>query len=276
MTAIAIWCNSENELNPGLWIAADTRVTTSSTVLIEDCSKIFDLPGICRSPDAQGFFSRVTYLHSYGYCFAGNTLMRQNAYLGMTPLLSNLITNDSNFPAMQDVASFVHTYLTRTFDDYKQRVGSDAVFEAALFGWCTTLSRLSVFHFFPKLVDGMYRIMCTLHEVRSKGNFVYLGDQKAYMTEKIAEAFRGNSVPGRPLSRIPRYIIEDHMADDSFPTIGGDLQLGIADRYGFRGFSICKPRVYGQPEAYLSYLGRELTDDVVQVGPARVGGPAIA
>jgi hypothetical protein len=113
LTAIAIWYNSEIELNPGLWMAADTRVTRSGTVLIDDCSKVFNLPVICRSPDSQGFFSRVTYLHSYGYCFAGNTLMGQNAYLGMTPLLSNLITNDSSFPAMQDIASFVLKYLTR-------------------------------------------------------------------------------------------------------------------------------------------------------------------
>jgi hypothetical protein len=103
----------------------------------------------------------------------------------------------------------------------------------------------------------MYGIMCVLHEFMNNGNFVYLGNQKIYMTGKIEEAFRGNSVPGRPLNRIPRYIIEDHMADNSFPTIGGDLQLGIADKYGFRGFSICKPRVHGQPEAYLSYLGRD-------------------
>jgi hypothetical protein len=61
-----------------------------------------------------------------------------------------------------------------------------------------------------------------------------------------------------------------------FPNIGGDLQLGIADRFGFRPLTLCKPRVNGQPTAYLSYLGRELTPNITYVGEARVGGPAIA
>ena len=80
---------------------------------------------------------------------------------------------------------------------------------------------------------------------------------------------------GRRLSRIPRYVIQDKINDEAFPTIGGDLQLGIADKYGFRAFALCKPVVTGQPPALISYLGRELTTDLMHVGRALVGSQAM-
>ncbi len=112
MTAIAIWCNKEVEENPSLWIAADSRVTSSEdSVLLEDASKIFPLPIVCRSPDSRGFFSQVTHTHTYGYCFAGSTLMGQNSYLAIAPLLSSLILTTECFPAMTDVADFTLKHL---------------------------------------------------------------------------------------------------------------------------------------------------------------------
>jgi hypothetical protein len=39
MTAIAIWCNHENAENPGLWVAADTRVSTPSGSLIDELQR---------------------------------------------------------------------------------------------------------------------------------------------------------------------------------------------------------------------------------------------
>ena len=93
--------------------------------------------------------------------------------------------------------------------------------------------------------------------------------------QKIQKAFDGDSKPGRPLSRIPRYIIEEHIQNSEYKTIGGDLQLGIADQFGFRPFSICKPRVPGKLEAYLSYLGYELHQDIQNVGYAFVSLPGM-
>ncbi|BAZ51949.1 hypothetical protein NIES4103_46080 [Nostoc sp. NIES-4103] len=104
---------------------------------------------------------------------------------------------------------------------------------------------------------------------------MYLGDYKKDMTQKIQEAFDGDSEPGRPLSRIPRYIIEEHIQNSEYKTIGGNLQLGMADRFGFHPFSICKPRVVGKPEAYLSYLGYELDQDIKNVGHAFVSLPGM-
>ncbi|HEY9795122.1 MAG TPA: hypothetical protein V6D30_05725 [Leptolyngbyaceae cyanobacterium] len=204
MTAIAIWFNDENPKNPSLWIASDSRVSKNqSSTLIDNAAKVFTLPVVCRFPGEEGFFSKIAYYHTYGYCFAGSTLLGQNTFLALMPLLSNLVAVQPYTPQMADVAQFVLEYLGRAFDDYKV----------------------------------------------------------------IAS--------GRPLSRIPRYIIEEHIQDSAYKTIGGDLQLGRADQLGFQPFSICKPRVTGQPEAYLSYLGYELHEDIKNVGDASIGLPGM-
>jgi len=230
---------------------------------------------VCRSPATDGLFSQVYYSHTLGYCFAGNTLMGQNAYLALAPLLNNLISPTSYIPSLADIAQHALAYLRLTFDGYKERVGPRAVFEVALFGFCHRTNQLSVFHYIPNRVNGIVTMTCTPHQNMKDKEFVYLGDEKRRMFSSITAAFSGDSVPGRPLSRIPRYIIQDRIDDESCKTIGGDLQLGIADKLGFRPFTICKPLVKGQPAAYLSYLGRELTADIAHVGEAIVGGPSI-
>lgn len=276
MTAIAIWCDTESVEHPGLWVAADSRVRSSEgPVLLDDASKIFSLQVVCRSLDANGFFSQVTHSHSYGFCFAGSTLMGQNAYLSLAPLLSNLVTIGSAFPSILDISGYVLKHLDLTFVQYRERVGTNCMFEVAVFGWCPKTTQLSAFYFFPQKDGDVYRMKCESRENMKAHEFIYLGDRKAYFSATIAEAFRGKDIPGRPLSRIPRYVIQDHIEDDAFPTIGGNIQIGFATRLGFQPFMISRPRVLGQPQAYRSYLGRELTLDLSIVGPTIVGGPAI-
>lgn len=273
MTAIAIWCDHEASDNAMLWVAADSRVSgTNGTILIEDGAKIFGLPIVCRSPGDDGFFSHIYHEHTYGYCFAGSTLMGQNAFLSIMPLLSNLISPDSYIPSLSDIAQHALALFSRSFDEYKQRVGQNAVFEAAIFGYCHREQNLSAFHFSPEIGDdGIARIMLTPHQGMKDKQFIYLGDDKAVMCSLIEEAFSRESIPGRPVSRIPRYIIQDKIDDGSCGSIGGDIQLARADRFGFIPLTLCKPRWPGQPDAYMSYLGRELTPDIAWVGQAGVG-----
>jgi hypothetical protein len=275
MTAIAIWHNHEVPNNPCLWIAADSRVNTNQSTLIDDGAKIFPFQVICRSPDSQGFFSNAYYAHTFGYCFAGSTLMGQNTYLALTPLLSNLISQTGYIPSLSDIAQHILAYLRLTFDDFKLRVGQRAIFEAAIFGYCHRTQRLSTYHFSPKLENGIVQMMVAEHSHMKGNDFIYLGDNQTNMTAAITTAFSSDTIPGRPLSRIPRYVIQDHIDDESCTTIGGDIQLGTADQLGFHPFMLCKPRIKGQGEAYFSYLGREITPELRFVGEAMVGTNAM-
>ncbi|PTB99794.1 hypothetical protein C9993_01400 [Marinobacter sp. Z-F4-2] len=276
MTAITIWRNDEVPNHPSLWVAADSRVTTQQgSVLVEDAAKVLGLPVVCRAPDQDGFFTDVYHSHYFGYCFAGSTLIGQNAYLGLVPLLGNLVSPHRYVPSLSDVATHMLSYLRKAFDDFKVRAGESAMFEAALIGSCPNSGSLGVFHFRPEMVEGVFKVALTPYTDLEDGDFVYLGDKRENVTGAIAAARAKPSEPGRPKSRYPRYVIQDFIDDSDFQTIGGDIQLAIVDDAGFRPFLLCKPRIKGDAPAYFSYLGRELTDDIRIVGQAIVGGPGM-
>ena len=163
-----------------------------------------------------------------------------------------------SIPSLEDVSGYIFNYLNIIFEKYK------TPFETALFGWCPIKNKYYIFHYHPEQDEKHKEIQ--VKKIRKeifkeiftdlkKKDFVYLGCHRENIKSKIQAAFNGNDIPGRPLSRIPRYIIEDYIQDDNYPEIGGNLQLGIANKYGFKPFVLCKPRNIGQPDAYLSYLG---------------------
>lgn len=269
MTAIAIWRNDENEGYPSLWAAADSRVSgADGNLIISDAVKILSLPIMCRRPRPNGFFSEAYFIHTLGYCFAGSTLMGQNAYLSLTPLLSNLVSATSYIPSMEDIACQILAYLKVTFQDYAAVGAHQSFFEVAVFGHCQKTQRLEIFHFYPKLIDNIYEITLESYQNLHAHDFVYLGNDSTALRAEITNAFNGEPQPGRPVSRAPRFVIQDRIENDESPTIGGDLQIAIADKFGFRPLALAKPYISGQPASYISYLGRELTDDFSTVGEA--------
>ncbi|HEY9801996.1 MAG TPA: hypothetical protein V6D25_16670 [Leptolyngbyaceae cyanobacterium] len=276
MTAIAIWFNNEIPGNPSLWVASDSRVSNKDSTLIDDAVKVFTLPVVCKFPGKDGFFSEIGYYHTYGYCFAGSTLLGQNTFLALMPLLSNLVAGQPYVPKMADVAKFILNYLSRAFDNYKEIACEKSAVEVALFGWCHATKKQHIFHYYPDKDDnGVYVIKCTEYTDLCEKSFVYLGDYSTEMKQKIQQAFNGDNEPGISLSRIPRKIIEEHIQNSEYKTIGGDLHLGIANQLGFQPYCIVKPRLLGQPEACLSYLGHELYEDIRNVGGAFVSLPGM-
>lgn len=277
MTAIAIWLNQENPDHPSLWVAADSLVSgADQSRLIGDAAKIMPLHVVCRRPNAQGFFTELASVHSYGYAYAGSTLVGQNVYLSLTPLLSNLNVHGDYSPSLAEVAEYVFRYLRTSYENLKVSLGPKAHFCIAIFGWCPATESVGIYRFEPTInLSGQYEVMCSVMTNLSGDQFVYLGDCSAHMSEEIARALAGDGSPGRALSRAPRYIIEQHIDSDAYPTIGGDLQLGIADASGFRPYMLCRLRVPGEAAAYISYLGRELSDDMRQLGAAYVFFPAM-
>ncbi|MCK5771090.1 hypothetical protein [Algiphilus sp.] len=277
MTSIVIWPNFELNRYPSMWVVGDTRVSAAGgSPLLEDAAKIFGLPVVCRAPGQDGFFSQVYFEHSFGYCFAGSTLMGQNSYLSLVPLLSNLVSPNRYVPSMSDVAHFALKFIRRTFGEYKERAGPGAMFEAAIFGWCHVNQRLEIWHFQPKVQNDVYEIALFSHVDLQFKDFLYLGDEKQEVKRLIEAAFDEEAAPGRPPERSPRRVVDELIADGDRRSIGGDQQLAIANQFGFQPYTLLRPRVVGQPGAYMSYLGIELNQDNNAVGQAIVGGPGMA
>lgn len=273
MTSIVIWPNYEVPGRPAVWVAGDSRISRSEGgILIEDGAKLLGLPVVCRAPGEDNFFSEIYFAHSFGYCFAGSTLMGQNAYLAIAPLLTTLVSPERYVPSMEDIATFVFTFLRRTFDAFKVRAAAGAFFETALFGWCHVKKSLEIWHFRPDDSTGIWEMTVKRVADIQRGTFLYLGSYKDRVVPLLQQAMATDNA----LQRAPRQIVQNLIRDDSFPAIGGDEQLAIANEYGFQAYTLAKPVEPGKPQGHLTYLGIELTNENASVGRTRVGGPGMA
>lgn len=272
MTAIAIWLNEEVDGHPALDVAADSLVIGNrSTQLINDASKIFPLRVECRVPSANGIFSELSSSCVYGYAFAGSTLLGQNSYLSLAPLVGSFISTEPYSPSLEDVSEYVLRYLRIVYDESKIR-GQSASFEVALFGYCPIQRRMEVHHFFP--VPGRDtgpEMQRTMHQDLKSGECIYLGSYKDEFWQALSVASHGPSAPGRPISRAPKHVIEDFIADEDYPEIGGDLQLWSARSFGLYPYLLVRPTVVGSPQASFTYLGRRLDGSLLHLGPAYLG-----
>ena len=207
MTAIAIWYNNESGNYPSLWTVADTLVCShGDTILLEDASKVYGLPVICKTYENNIPIPMVKHHHTYGYCFAGSTLLGQNTYLSLLPLLGNLfIRENDTAPTLEQVSIFIHNYFKSTFNEFKQRVGPSSLFEAAIYGWCHNSNMLQLFRYFPEKIDGTFQVSCEKITFSKLSDFVYLGSEKNKMINRIDQAFKEEPIPGRPTTRVPRY-----------------------------------------------------------------------
>lgn len=270
MTAIAIWCAHDNSQKAtSLWVAADSRIFTEKGDK-EDGAKIFSLPVVCRLADEKGFLHNEIYRHSFGYCFAGSTLMGQNSFLAMLPLLSNLACHKPYVPSLREVAMWVWTFFNRSQYDFGQKSGNFLAFEAAIFGYCHQEKCLAAYRFFPEFEQERLIVKYEHFRDLPEGEFVYLGDDRDNMRGNIRSAFT-NKIPGdRNWRDAPRHVISDAINAGSHPSIGGDLQLGYADSSGFHPLAVYRPEKLGEPKAYRSFLGYRLTPEISTLGSALV------
>ena len=276
MTAIAIWRTDEIPSHPNLWAVADSRISKADgEVLIEDGVKILPLQIVCRSPGTLGFFDQPYFTHTIGYCFAGSTLMGQNCYLRLIPLLSSIASPEKHLISIRDVAEYALSYVSSAFDDYKITQAHNALFEVAIFGYCHSAKQFEVYKFRPAEIDGIIRLQMEEFTNLQDNEFVYLGDKPDALRGQIEAAFASDPEPGRPTNRAPRFVIGEKIEDADFPSIGGDLQIAIVSPAGYQPYALMRPDVTGQPTARISYLGRDFLDDLYTIGPARISLNAI-
>lgn len=271
MTAIAIWRNTENPDQPTLWAVADSLVSRGPAPLIGDAAKLFMLPVTCRVPGPEGFFSEICSNHSYGYAFAGSTLVGQNTYLALVPLLTNLIHREPYSPSLSEVGAYIANYLSATFDDLRVTMGRDAMFEVAIFGWCPVQQTLGLFKIRPVIrQDGMYGIESNYVDF-SNEQFVYLGDSSREVCPLIAAAIEAEGTT----TRAPKRIIAECIMSDDYPSIGGDIQVAVADRFGFKPYMLYRPRTQPPGGVEFTYLGRVIEDGFRHLGSALVSIPSL-
>lgn len=100
MTLAAVWCSYETPEVPVLWMASDSRSSAEEGRLIDEGVKIFEIPVVCRSPGPTGFFDQTYLEGTVGLACAGGTLVFQNVYGTLVPMLGSLISPYQAVPSV--------------------------------------------------------------------------------------------------------------------------------------------------------------------------------
>ncbi|SFT61499.1 hypothetical protein SAMN05444141_102309 [Pseudovibrio denitrificans] len=256
MTAVAIWYN---EIGKGVWAVSDTLLSKSDGAgeLIKDASKVLPLTVARRqvtSQDKDIEWSAIRYGPELGFCFAGSSLVAQNIYLALVPLLGNVKTFSEDFvPKLASVAEYVFSYSCERWEDYKYTLGEAGLFELGLFGYCLVEKKFSVYLIRFEKSDGVYELKLHAHENLKDNDFFYLGDQREKVEELIGKEFASGGKPGRPVDRAPKNVLGDLINDPNWETIGGGMQLAISTSLGLEMYATCT-----KLGSQITYLGRPL------------------
>ncbi len=211
MTAVVVWKEVPPSGDPFLWVAADSLVSDSSgKQLLGDAAKVFTLTVEIRTPDPNGFFGVNSFRHSLGYAFAGSTLVGQNSYLAINPLLASLVSSQAYIPSFDEISDFIHRYLATTYDDLKLTLAERANFAVLVFGWCPRDCELRCTRFvLASNQNNGSTVASERVDFALPTSFAYIGDQVKEASELITTGFEEPEKPGFPTARAPRRILEN-------------------------------------------------------------------
>jgi len=268
MTAIACYVQREHG-EPFLWAVADSRVSQlgafgGNQILNDRATKIFAVPYRVRTGTDAG---RVVRAGSFGYCFSGSSLTALNTHALFAHLLRHL--RGAECPRLIDIVEFIRGLLHRYVVDYALVAAERAACECAIVGFCPATGRPEIYVLSPEIVDGEFRYHVEIGSL-DDGSYVLLGDAKPEVRALIEQAKARYNPGSINWWRAPWHGINAAIVSGQFPSIGGQVQLGVGGRGEFTVIGRMEPG--GGPIGY-EFLG---IDTGTRVGPCRLGIPYMA
>ncbi|WP_417434346.1 hypothetical protein [Hoeflea sp.] len=280
MTIAVIW-----QEDGVLWCAADTRLVVGKNdqTTSEKTAKIYSIPlSVCAlNPVADltntAFGLRQPhYWTQYGFAYAGAALPATQTAVTATTLLQNLARpgDRTDPPAFEEIAELM-CRLARRFMDDKRRFGADGKFQAAFFGWCAYTTRFKVAHIHGRDDLGAFRVELSYPKAPdTEGDpWLILGSGAATFESTLTD-YRRNEQHIK--KRIPRRVIDQMVAEDRDPSVGGATSIGAANKHGFDLFYAVEPIVRGQPAARRIFNGLDLDTEVGPIGQYIVAAIGVA
>ncbi|MEN3971595.1 hypothetical protein WJS89_02825 [Sphingomicrobium sp. XHP0235] len=236
MTSVIVWLDLEKDdlvsgsqryFNGGLWIAADSRISSPSDkfqngrqILTDVAPKILPVPYTLYRRHEDGPGSVPVYNGELGFAYAGNTLPANMTYgLIMSALAGSTGEFYSEYPTMEDFVKFV-TLIGSHFAREAQ-----ASFEAFLTGTCPQDPHggAQVWHLLLwSQKQGQYH-KC---EFSAEKRMFLLGNRKAELREMCRKGF-ALSVDYNPTKALRAVIKEE-----GFSEVGGLVTIAKIERQG--------------------------------------------
>jgi hypothetical protein len=265
MTITATWINSESEVL-SLWMASDSRISDAHGRLMDEGVKLFELPVVCRGPGPSGFFDHPYFDITFGLVCSGSTLIFQQVYATLVPLLGSL-AGFGQAPSLSDVAALVG----RTTTTYTRSLGETrphgAVASLVVAGVDPVDSRLRAFELSPTTdSEGLIDFVPRQVEL-ADSRVLFTGDSVAVeRAEERLSALRAEPVPSRPYHRAALNVIRELAVAEDLATVGGDVQIGFTAGRDFRRVTTVTPITHGESAAQRR-LNNVDVDQLGTVGP---------
>lgn len=291
MTCVIVWHNKEEGRR--VWAVADTRISQETKLpyiapqnsslseqgrlvtLLDEGPKIYELLLEVRQPDDSGFCKKLIHSQRLGLAYAGNSLIANNVYIAIAPLLRSLITTSNESLSLLEIATwiagFAEAYVrSRNFNGDTSR---PAVSEFALFGSCPRSRKLEIIHIKPSMANSSFSMQVVPFLPSDDAQCLVLGDHVEHIHSSIENARRSIEKKGLHWWRAPMLVLDDTIKHETFDSIGGAMQIAIATE-DF-SFSLFRPVESDWPRpAQLLYLGLEM-EKLGVLGKCQVGLPGI-
>ena len=265
MTSIVSWFH--NEGHDSIWVVGDSKITNTDSMLIDIGAKIFSIPLICKGVGKSGFIDSTFLETKVGLAYAGSSLVGLNVQAALTTVFANL-GGAGVAPSMDSIVEFSKNIIKSYISTLAVTAELGALCEFSMFGYCHVDNELKMYHLKPDLSSGMFDIEVIRYlESEVDNDFVLLlGDKRLEITEEITNRRSKYSADHILWQRAPQAVLKEIVQTDKYETIGGHIQMGICDPFGFHPYSTLNYVKGEEPNAYLSYLGFHTSGDSGKVG----------
>jgi len=270
MTVVTIWLEPRDN---ALWAVADTRISSPGpdggiTISTDSAAKLFAIPIQCNRPSSDISFKRVPhYTTSIGFAFAGDVVPATMTVATASTFLQNLTTTGSSDPPrLSEIARMIGRLAAR-FSKEKlfSSNGHYGKFQSAVFGWCPVLDRFAIYELKPHSDQAQFDIECLEYLPKDNQQAVSFGSGAKRLNELIAH-IRQNGDEFQRTSLLPKLAVEALIRENNLGDVGGNLSIGLANRFEFRLYAHVTPIVPGFPDAKMCFNGIDLFDEVGPIG----------
>jgi|GEM_PF-7093053 len=254
MTIVVLWYR---EKLGELWCAADTRISRGAATATDSGPKILPVPVVCRKQIGEENWMAFHH-QSFGFAYAGSTLSAISTHALATACTQNLVaTTGSEKPiTLEAVANVFRSVGQHYISDMSSRMGSAekmqaCFFEGMIFGFCFAAKKFKAYAIVPSLATGTFEMLIAELDT-SQNRFHPMGSGTQSFLQLNAELAQSHPNPGVMTT------MQEMLAREVTPDVGGHLQIGVSTRTGFDVLPILNSGS-GPGTRFVSFLGWDVT-----------------
>lgn len=242
MTSIICWNNKNEDWYPGLWAVADSKVSSDAGTMTDSLQKLFVLPVNIYQGEAKVTRERSHKILSICYGFAGSTLIGTSVKDILALCLDNL-TEMNYYDESSDISKSVEERIPSIEEIAKltQKIAQKYLMAMGAYHPKSARCEIVIFGFCKKYNDSKIYVLKNSPEQPAKisfeeknvsdGEYVILGDRKEDVRKEIERKNITCAEEQYWKGRTPIVALQQIIKNSSLETIGGHVQICVANRF---------------------------------------------